>query len=489
MIKYLILLANTIGVLFYHIYLGNDVTIRHNIPSVAQPGSTFVVAFQITKNDISGFGKLQLDIPEGIQVEAVERLGASFTFTDNRVKLIWFKLPPEKDITVSLKFIVDPTLTGTQTLAGKFSYMNANQERKFEEIVPKKIKILYGDGQAAIAGGGRESQGTGSDPFDQANVTVVSGVSAQRQMGPAGENTWNVEVLITKDGIDGFGRLVESVTPYAFEAEQTKGAGCSFEFDKISGNIIFSWPELPPEDKLIVGYKLILKDQTLSGQQSVMGEFDFLIDGTPARETVYATTFNIRSASPPPVASGGVTQDPQGSQIVSSNPGGARSTPPQASRVPRGTIGSTMAGETRNTGGTKGSTTDRSTWSANKPANKPPPSRPRSNNTTGGGTSSSSRASASGVSYGVQISAGHKSVENAYFRSRHSFSGKYNIEHHEGWIKYTTGSFETYRQGRDSRVQLDTNYDFPGPFVTAYNDGVRITVQEALMISNQRWVP
>ena len=99
MVKYLLILVNAVGVLAFHLYIGNDVTISHNIPAEAAPGSVFVVSFQIDKNEISGFGKLQLDVPAGMNVEAVERKGASFTFTDDRVKLIWFKLPEDPSIT------------------------------------------------------------------------------------------------------------------------------------------------------------------------------------------------------------------------------------------------------------------------------------------------------------------------------------------------------------------------------------------------------
>jgi hypothetical protein len=71
----------------------------------------------------------------------------------------------------------------------------------------------------------------------------------------------------------------------------------------------------------------------------------------------------------------------------------------------------------------------------------------------------------------------------------HRYSGDFSIERHQGWIKYVTGSFGTYRDARDRRVSLvDAGHKFPGPFVTAYQDGTRITVQEALAISGQQWV-
>jgi hypothetical protein len=48
--------------------------------------------------------------------------------------------------------------------------------------------------------------------------------------------------------------------------------------------------------------------------------------------------------------------------------------------------------------------------------------------------------------------------------------------------------YTQYKDARDARVKITTESSkLPGPFVTAYNDGERITVQEALLISKQLW--
>ncbi|MDC0338175.1 hypothetical protein OAN33_01430, partial [Flavobacteriales bacterium] len=93
-----------------------------------------------------------------------------------------------------------------------------------------------------------------------------------------------------------------------------------------------------------------------------------------------------------------------------------------------------------------------------------------------------------GVSFRVQVLAAHKTVDKKYIQKRYSgYSNKLNLDNHEGWIKYTTDGVNTYEGARDTRNGIK-KYDFPGPFVTAYNSGERITVQEALMLSSQKWV-
>jgi len=86
----------------------------------------------------------------------------------------------------------------------------------------------------------------------------------------------------------------------------------------------------------------------------------------------------------------------------------------------------------------------------------------------------------------VQITAAHREVGKEYFEQRHHYSGDFSIEHNDGWIKYVTGMFDRYNSAKAQRQEfLDSNYNFPGPFVTAYNNGERITVQEAMMIAKQ----
>jgi hypothetical protein len=93
-----------------------------------------------------------------------------------------------------------------------------------------------------------------------------------------------------------------------------------------------------------------------------------------------------------------------------------------------------------------------------------------------------------GITYKVQILAAHRVVDKSYLKKKFSFEEDYNIENHNGWIKYTTGMYAQYKDARDARVRItNASSKLPGPFVTAYNDGERITVQEALLVSKQLW--
>jgi hypothetical protein len=94
-----------------------------------------------------------------------------------------------------------------------------------------------------------------------------------------------------------------------------------------------------------------------------------------------------------------------------------------------------------------------------------------------------------GVSFRVQVLAAHTHVKSPWFKQKFGFLDPIDAEPHESWIKYTTGSFANYASARNRREELAASYAFPGPFVTAYEEGERITVQEALVLAQQEWIP
>ncbi len=91
-----------------------------------------------------------------------------------------------------------------------------------------------------------------------------------------------------------------------------------------------------------------------------------------------------------------------------------------------------------------------------------------------------------GVNYRVQIMALHTPVDASYFASQMKISSPINSEPSGGFTKYTVGNYPDYKSVRDAREDIK-NKGVNGPFVVAYNSGVRITVQEALMITHQQW--
>ncbi len=93
------------------------------------------------------------------------------------------------------------------------------------------------------------------------------------------------------------------------------------------------------------------------------------------------------------------------------------------------------------------------------------------------------------VSYSIQICALMKQYRSPkFFNNRYyKVKDKVSLEEHEGWKKYTIRKFPVYKEARDYRVKIWNSTPIKDAFVAAYNNGQRITVQEALMIANQQW--
>ena len=90
-----------------------------------------------------------------------------------------------------------------------------------------------------------------------------------------------------------------------------------------------------------------------------------------------------------------------------------------------------------------------------------------------------------GLVFRVQVAAGPNQVDPSSFQSKYGLSEAVVIEEHEGLYKYVVGEFGSYRPAKTFSNELRDNNGVEGPFVTAYNDGVRIHVREALDIAGQ----
>jgi len=478
----LVLLINLIGLLLIDPFFLTDISITQNLPNTMQPGSEFRVTVSVTKAELTGFAKLQLDLPPGLTATAIETKGASFTFADQKAKFIWMALPSTPTFKVTYTLTADATLSGNQAIMGRLSYIEDNERKTFD--LPTST-IDFGSGIASstanndpVATVTTPNEPTATDMeaalvsapagktavavIDQASGTASSqgpgGITASRTITPVTENEMLVEVIVKKGSIRGFGKLQETI-PQGFTAMEKNSSDAIFTTqDRIAK---FVWLNLPAGDEVKIVYKLRANEKP-EGEYSIDGEFGYLLNdetqksvigtskffiGPKAMESLRTETAQepvktvVPAVMPPPVV-----QEPVAQEVPKPTPPPVKettkSTPPPAKQEP---------------------------VAARKPSRIPAPE--------------------SGVLYKVQITAGHREVGKSYFSTRHRFNGAFSLERHQGWVKYVSGKFGSYNEARDQRVAfVAAGHNFPGPFVTAYNNGDRITVQEALMLSNQKWV-
>lgn len=538
MYKSLFISLNLIGILIVPILYVGDVTITQSGSSQVNAGGEIEVTIDINKEGVSGPARLKLDLTnaKGIEIEEVETEGASFSFNEESALFIWYSIKSDSKVTLKYKIIADADATGSKSITGSFSYLDEDERKKkdiqaFNFTVNSDGSLVSNSEPIVIEGSdeketvevvttdpsnnnssnnntaednkenlennsndnsstnennsteevadniatnennsisndkeennppvvveGEEEENTieaistnNNNSFNSSNETSPDKVKCNRTIEQKG-NSYIITVSIYKGINGGFARVKEDI-PLGFTAEKIESAGSIFKFADNSAK--FLWSQIPKNvENVVVKYKLT-PPSNASGEHTIRGSFsaEFLIENEKPKKIKIATsTINV----------GGVLADNNANNktpISSSN-----NNPKKENN------------DSKDNKSDNSATTNTNNNYSNSDNN--------SETTTIGSTSTN------GVKYRVQIIAAHNTVSKRYIKKVFGYSGAVNIDNHEGWVKYTTNGFKNYEEARDNRNSLN-KYNFDGPFVTAYNNGDRITVQEALMLSNQTWL-
>jgi len=445
-------------------FFADGVVIDHNTPDSLNPGEKKIVSICINKGEVTGFAKLQLEIPAGLTVRHIKKSGASFTFSGQKAKFIWMTLPDSQNFCVEYEIEANATACGPMAITGQFSYIKDN-ERIDYGVDTKTIQVGDCGGSGTPVAGNVNDNVPEENP--QPSSSASSNVSCIRTVTEISAGEFLVELECEGAETDGFAKYIENIPSDYVINEDNNGTAITTVNDN---QIKFVWFEKPSDSSFSVSYKLTgpsFKDPKITG------DFSFVNNNTPVDTRI------TNKYIPHPDADNMANDQNQSNSNSSEK---QDSNPPEEE-------GSAMTDDD-----TANSKSDDSSSSSNTDDAQAMNNSNDLDNSSSG-TSEVADNSASnvpdaeeGVTYKVQLAASHKYVSGDKFKASHKFNGKIQLENHEGWTKYTTGSHGEYKSARDARNTLTASYpDFKGPFVTAYNYGQRITVQEALMISKQKW--
>lgn len=432
MLKYTLVLVQLLSVFFFASTLEDGVIVEDNTPPQLTPGEERIVEISVNKGDVTGFAKLQLELPEGLSAEAGDLHGSSFTFADGKIKFIWQSLPADQVFTVSYKLKASPTAAGNKVIKGIFSYIKANQRVDYE--MQSKLIEIRKEGLVAEA-------------------TTPSSMQCVRSITDMGNGDFLVRLTVQNASNQGFVQIRETF-PDTFTAIENETGGAVATAS--NGLIKFVWYDAPASSNYSVSYRLTGG----MGDPAISGKLSFVEANTPRELTILSPGTITRAASP--------TVDKTEEEdlaVLKQQEAAADRAKEEARRLEEEKAAATAAQA-------KAQRDAEAKAKAEAEARKATTSVPDAE---------------TGVMYKVQIVAAHRVVDAKYFKQRHGFDEDFGIENHEGWVKYTTGSHDVYKSARDNRERIRNRYNFRGPFVTAYNDGERITVQEALMITRQKW--
>ena len=306
MLNQLVVLVNLIGLFLVDTFLLADINITQNIPASMEPGSEVRVTVTIEKGDLTGFAKLQLDLPNGLTATAIETKGASFTFADQKAKFIWMALPSSPTFKISYTLSASKEASGLLPIQGRLSYIENNERRTYQLPV---VKVDLGaPGMVATRSETKEGitehdlvTAAGGAPATKPVVAVIDnvsglppaqgpgGVTVQRTVTPSSEQEMLVTVTIRKGDLRGFGKLQETI-PAGFTAiEQTSEDAIFTAQDKI---VKFVWLNLPIRNELRVVYRL-RANQLPAGEYTIDGDFGYLLEEETQRVPIGQSKFFV----------------------------------------------------------------------------------------------------------------------------------------------------------------------------------------------------
>lgn len=461
MSKAVLIFINIIGFLLFTILNINDVVITHTAAKEIAIGQAVEVNLIINKNNFSGPGRLRLDLSqaEGITVKENMSDGSSFTFKDNEVLFIWYDLPSDKGIVISYTIIAKENTNGIKKIAGDFSFINDN-ERKQLDVPALVFKV---------------------NPELVANENIKENNSSTNSVRSIVklENEYIVTVKTTIDNHKGFARIKEEL-PKDFNAEEIETAGSIFK--NTDGYAKFIWTNLSDSiNEIIVKYKI-------SNNKGL--DTNFTISGVFSSEKLISEGYNsgIKIPETKYIPYKEITENTATDSIDIENT--------VQEDIKQDTLLEFASNNELNT--EEDLVTSKEIQIEKKKEKKNKKKKERvvktedelvelKKNEVVKNIISTKKVN-NNVDYKVQILAGHRIISEKQISNQFNYSGEYALETHNGWIKYTVGSNSRYSDARDSRNELKI-YNFPGPFVTAYNYGERISVQEALILTSQNWVP
>ena len=439
MIKPLVILFNAFSVFLFSFFFGDSpVSVIGNIPKNIKPNTEFTAEIKISKGAIAGFAKFQIEVPQGFTVKELDSKGGNFSFANTIGKIIWTSSPSESEFTVKFTIVPDGSTSGVKTISSKFAYVS-NNVKEVVEMTPAEITI----GDAVVAAETPVTTQT-TQPITSLETNTVtetptslntgesstepeSAINCKRTITKgATDNEYTVQVKIKKPGIKGFAKYQEML-PSGFTMKAVSTSGSSFSVSDGKGK--FVWVSLPAEDELTISYTLE-RDATGSPTASLNGEFSYLENDQTKKVKL--------TIDPLPSSNAVVTTNVVKDNIVTENT----------------TKTDVVADNT-----TKTNNIDPSTTVAKKEGN---------------------------VAYHVQIGAFNNPIESTVLAKKFNVSESITSEMAEGFHKFMIGNFGEYKQARNNRETVKQK-GCRSAFVVAYNGAKRITVQEALMITSQKW--
>jgi hypothetical protein len=452
MIRVLLILVN---VFFFWMarLLSGDPSAEITAPETFKPGQSFTVNVRIMVNDAKDFMRFAMTLPEGFTANAGATDGGKFLFEEQTVKVIWAQLSKEE---MNISF----TIQAPQDAAGEYTFnpkLTHPVDNLPSHIILNPLKIKTENGtSAAVATQPVKTDTTQRPPVQVSVLRTVPNTPV------TGE--FFVDLSIQKGDLRTFLKLMDTI-PAGCSAVMVRGDGSS-DFECKDGVVTFRWYSLTERPNLNIRYKVIASPD-MEGTFPIRGMVSYVENESGKLIPIPVSEVTFKASA----ALAGNDNQRQNGNDDNSKP------------AFQSNANAASDAQQQQEGGVK--TTAVVTSGNNQ--KKPEQTTPEQTTSPEKTVTLAATTNTAGVSYSVQIAAMQRNVPVSYYAGTYSISEPISKEQVDGLNKYTTGKYTSYDAARGGREQL-RGKGVQGAFVTAYSSGRRITVQEALMISNQKWV-
>lgn len=514
--KLFILSLNLFVIFISKIYFGGDVQITQNMDSNIKPGDSTDVELVITKGDREGFAKWTQTLPQGFIATNIDTDGATFSFKNQEIKIIWMALPKEETFSIKYRLITNTSVSGDHNLVGRFSFIeeserkdvnsevfiltvdenavteqvNTSTEKEIteaNEVTPEDSTVAdkieettldnnKSDNENEIESIIPEPSETESKELVEPGVQTIATnsdlVQINRTIQHIKDGNYEVTLSINKDNLNSFAK-VEEYLPPNYSATAIENNSGIFSFTKNVMKVM--WMTIPKEENVVVKYQITSLSEELDSN-TIHGVFSYLYEDDSKQVKMKPTKFRNYLVEQEVLAD---KEEPTTEVNEEDNSELANNSD---SDNEADLTDSFEATDENSTEINSNELIDNSTPTANSINESSTTEEELIEEIT------NIPSPETNINYKVQIAASHKEVNQQYFVSRHNINEKVNIEYIDEWYKYTVGAFDVYKDARDKRNEIwAAPNKINDAFVTAYNAGERISVQEALMVSKQKW--
>jgi len=417
---------------------GQDVEISIDHPERVNAGENFTVTVTIKKGSLTDYSRFSQDLPLGLAATNVSSPNADFSFDEQRVRIIWLKLPEANEVKVSYLVSVDARLKGDFTLGGVFAYVVAD-ERKFLNFDHRKpITIVPSNSVDKSLIVDIQNFRGGKAPVTPPTVSRGVGPFAMAvRQRPALLNTggYLIHLLIDNPPGSKYAKVEESIpSGYQFEQVNSNEGIVSHA----SSTVKFIWMKMPEQSEFEVIYRLVPKQGEPQGNMLIEGLLTYT-DGNENKEAqiveMDVSLDNLSATQKRDLLATGKV--PQGTGKVPQ----ATSTTPPVQTVSKPPSSSTDMGSASGRVIVNTKVLDRGT----------------------------------GVYFRVQLTANMNAFDATTFYRDAGVDREVFVEQHNGYYKYTVGPFQTYSQAMSYKENVENIQEVQGAFVVGYNNGNRVS--------------